>query len=272
MKPFWPRCLSLQRKLSSEVMNEAWGTGSRLDMEPATATPKDVSVRRKILRVSWHKSHQTVGNEVKDWCHVILRMNQTLIAAFLKNGTSVRHSLSQRRYVTTCVRPSSPRLCCSPSSSPSSCPHTSFTGITRTRPSLRSPLQRWHSVGQLRPIPSASMPTTYAGAHRIQSSLTPLKYLWAASFKPWQTFSPALYVVCWNIWEVINVMLFQQEDPKWEFPRKNLVLGKTLGEGEFGKVVKATAFRLKGKAGYTTVAVKMLKGKTSQGTTRQAWK
>lgn len=38
------------------------------------------------------------------------------------------------------------------------------------------------------------------------------------------------------------------------------MLGKTLGEGEFGKVVKATAFRLKGKAGYTTVAVKMLKG------------
>lgn len=34
-----------------------------------------------------------------------------------------------------------------------------------------------------------------------------------------------------------------------------------MGEGEFGKVVKATAFRLKGKVGYTTVAVKMLKGK-----------
>ena len=41
------------------------------------------------------------------------------------------------------------------------------------------------------------------------------------------------------------------------------MLGKTLGEGEFGKVVKATAFRLKGKAGYTTVAVKMLKGTVS---------
>ncbi|KAG7279833.1 LOW QUALITY PROTEIN: hypothetical protein CRUP_013743 [Coryphaenoides rupestris] len=55
---------------------------------------------------------------------------------------------------------------------------------------------------------------------------------------------------------------------KVEFPRKNLVLGKTLGEGEFGKVVKATAFRLKGKAGYTTVAVKMLKENASHSELR----
>uniref|UniRef100_A0A8C2JT84 Proto-oncogene tyrosine-protein kinase receptor Ret n=1 Tax=Cyprinus carpio TaxID=7962 RepID=A0A8C2JT84_CYPCA len=46
------------------------------------------------------------------------------------------------------------------------------------------------------------------------------------------------------------------EDPKWEFPRKNLVLGKTLGEGEFGKVVKATAFR--SKAGLVLKIVKCI--------------
>ncbi|XP_038060530.1 proto-oncogene tyrosine-protein kinase receptor Ret-like [Patiria miniata] len=52
-------------------------------------------------------------------------------------------------------------------------------------------------------------------------------------------------------------------DPKWEFPRRNLVLDKVLGEGEFGCVVRAQALSLRGHTGYTTVAVKMLKGSYS---------
>ncbi|KAE8744346.1 Fibroblast growth factor receptor 1-like, partial [Frankliniella occidentalis] len=48
-------------------------------------------------------------------------------------------------------------------------------------------------------------------------------------------------------------------DPDWEFPRANLSLGKSLGEGAFGKVVRAEAHGIL-KAGITTtVAVKMLK-------------
>lgn len=48
-------------------------------------------------------------------------------------------------------------------------------------------------------------------------------------------------------------------DPKWEFPRSQLVLDTNLGEGEFGKVVKGYATNIDGHAGVTTVAVKMLK-------------
>lgn len=48
-------------------------------------------------------------------------------------------------------------------------------------------------------------------------------------------------------------------DSKWEFPRSNLILDITLGEGEFGKVLKAYATDLPDKPGITTVAVKMLK-------------
>lgn len=48
-------------------------------------------------------------------------------------------------------------------------------------------------------------------------------------------------------------------DLNWEFPRSKLVLGKSLGEGAFGKVVMAEANGLvKGQAS-TVVAVKMLK-------------
>lgn len=48
-------------------------------------------------------------------------------------------------------------------------------------------------------------------------------------------------------------------DSSWELPREQLVLGNTLGEGAFGKVVRATTNS--GKLGVSTiVAVKMLKG------------
>ncbi|XP_037052203.1 proto-oncogene tyrosine-protein kinase receptor Ret [Bradysia coprophila] len=48
-------------------------------------------------------------------------------------------------------------------------------------------------------------------------------------------------------------------DPKWEFPRCQLVLDVVLGEGEFGKVVKGYATDIANRPGVTTVAVKMLK-------------
>ncbi|XP_063244221.1 proto-oncogene tyrosine-protein kinase receptor Ret [Bacillus rossius redtenbacheri] len=48
-------------------------------------------------------------------------------------------------------------------------------------------------------------------------------------------------------------------DPKWEFPRARLVVEQTLGEGEFGRVLRARALDIGGRPGYTTVAVKTLK-------------
>ncbi|XP_066474944.1 vascular endothelial growth factor receptor 1 [Tiliqua scincoides] len=49
------------------------------------------------------------------------------------------------------------------------------------------------------------------------------------------------------------------EASKWEFTRERLKLGKTLGQGAFGKVVQATAFGIKKSPTYKVVAVKMLK-------------
>nr|XP_061801552.1 fibroblast growth factor receptor 4-like [Nerophis lumbriciformis] len=50
-------------------------------------------------------------------------------------------------------------------------------------------------------------------------------------------------------------------DPDWEFPRDNLTLGKPLGEGCFGQVVRAEAYGINKDAldQANTVAVKMLK-------------
>lgn len=51
-------------------------------------------------------------------------------------------------------------------------------------------------------------------------------------------------------------------DSAWELPREHLTLGNTLGEGAFGKVVRAQTNT--GKPGIPcVVAVKMLKGKIS---------
>uniref|UniRef100_A0A2K5CJ77 Fibroblast growth factor receptor n=1 Tax=Aotus nancymaae TaxID=37293 RepID=A0A2K5CJ77_AOTNA len=54
-------------------------------------------------------------------------------------------------------------------------------------------------------------------------------------------------------------------DPLWEFPRDRLVLGKPLGEGCFGQVIRAEAFGMDPAQPdqASTVAVKMLKGNAS---------
>jgi proto-oncogene tyrosine-protein kinase Ret len=55
-----------------------------------------------------------------------------------------------------------------------------------------------------------------------------------------------------------------QPDPKWEMAREDIQLEGNLGEGEFGRVMKARAKGIEGSEGWTTVAVKMLKGITAQ--------
>ena len=49
-----------------------------------------------------------------------------------------------------------------------------------------------------------------------------------------------------------------QIDRKFEFPRKDLLLQETLGEGEFGKVVSAQAFNLRGVQGNLEYAISLV--------------
>lgn len=41
----------------------------------------------------------------------------------------------------------------------------------------------------------------------------------------------------------------QDFDPKWEFPRSRLILEQVIGEGEFGRVLKAQALDIPGTKG-----------------------
>ncbi|KAM4586511.1 platelet-derived growth factor receptor beta [Fundulus diaphanus] len=57
-------------------------------------------------------------------------------------------------------------------------------------------------------------------------------------------------------------------DLAWEMPRENLVLGRTLGSGAFGRVVEATAYGLTHSRSSTKVAVKMLKSTARRSETQ----
>lgn len=62
-----------------------------------------------------------------------------------------------------------------------------------------------------------------------------------------------------NSWDTMISEYELPMDLEWEIPREILLLGKSLGEGAFGKVVKAEALGLLKEGISTIVAVKMLK-------------
>ena len=52
--------------------------------------------------------------------------------------------------------------------------------------------------------------------------------------------------------------------PCWEINREQVKIMKVIGKGAFSQVAKATAWNLRGDEEYTTVAVKMLKGRITE--------
>lgn len=83
--------------------------------------------------------------------------------------------------------------------------------------------------------------------------------------------APLVKINCETNTENLNITSFDEVfntiiewdipfDPNWELPRDKIILGKPLGEGEFGKVIKGELLEWKnGKEEYIDVAVKMLK-------------
>ncbi|KAJ8917701.1 hypothetical protein NQ315_005150 [Exocentrus adspersus] len=48
----------------------------------------------------------------------------------------------------------------------------------------------------------------------------------------------------------LNIIKKYGPDPKWEFPRTQLIIEQTLGEGEFGRVLRAKAMNIAGQTGW----------------------
>ncbi|XP_054260058.1 vascular endothelial growth factor receptor 1 isoform X2 [Macrosteles quadrilineatus] len=67
-----------------------------------------------------------------------------------------------------------------------------------------------------------------------------------------------------DITEQADLLPYDRE--KWEFPRDKLKLGKQLGSGAFGMVLKAEAYELVQPGVATTVAVKMVKRNSDSAT------
>ncbi|XP_041710466.1 platelet-derived growth factor receptor beta-like isoform X1 [Coregonus clupeaformis] len=85
------------------------------------------------------------------------------------------------------------------------------------------------------------------------------------------------YEIRWKVIESVSVdgheyiyvdPIHLPYDLAWEMPRDNLVLGRTLGSGAFGRVVEATAYGLGHSQSSTKVAVKMLKSTARRSETQ----